>query len=169
MNVLLDEDEILSKASILPVSVTIIRFIIFLIIVGIGVLPAPSLADETMGGVYKASVLVGKVVKSPEGKDLGVIEEIVITTTGEVAYAVLSFGGFLGMGDKLFAIPWVTLSHSPHGEYLVLDVQAEKLAQAPGFEKNAWPDMKDKNWKSKIWDFYHVSAAKPAEKSPATK
>lgn len=131
-------------------------------------LPSHSLADDTMGGVYKASVLVGQVVKGPEGKDLGVIEEIVIARTGEVAYAVLSFGGFLGMGDKLFAIPWASLAHGPNGEYLMLNIQAEKLAKAPGFNKNDWPDMKDKNWKSKIWDFYKGSAAKPAEKTPAT-
>lgn len=145
------------------------RFIVFLILVGIGMLASHSLANDTMGGVYKASVLVGQVVKGPEGKDLGVIEEIVIARTGEVAYAVLSFGGFLGMGDKLFAIPWAALAHSPNGEYLMLNIQAEKLAKAPGFNKNDWPDMKDKNWKSKIWDFYKVTAAKPVEKTPATK
>ena len=144
-----------------------IPLIFFLMISGIGMPLSPSFANDTMGEVYKASVLVGKIVKSPESKDLGVIEEIVITSTGEVAYAVLSFGGFLGMGDKLFALPWTSLSHSPDGEYLTLDIQAEKLAKAPGFNKNEWPDMKDKNWKSKILEFYTHTDSKPADNKPA--
>lgn len=81
-----------------------------------------SFANESIKGAYKASALVGKSVRNLQGKELGQIEELVIATTGEVAYAVLSFGGFLGMGDKLFAVPWTALAHSPDGEFLTLDI-----------------------------------------------
>ena len=105
-------------------------------------------------GSYKASELVGISVKNLQGEDIGQIEELVIGSNGEVGYAVLSFGGFLGMGDKLFAVPWASLAHQPDREYLTLDIQPKKLEKAPGFDKNAWPDMKDEKWKFLIWEFY---------------
>src|SRR6266545_4609381 len=61
--------------------------------------------------VMGASTLTGDSVRNPAGEDLGKIEEIMIDVpTGRVAYAVLSFGGFLGLGDKLFAVPWGNLT-----------------------------------------------------------
>ena len=127
------------------------------IIVTLGFLSGPSGADDTLQGVYKASKMVGMPVKNLQGKSIGVIEEIVIETTGTVGYAVLSFGGFLGMGDKLFAVPWTSLAHSIDKNYLTLDIQPEKLERAPGFNKNDWPDMKDKNWQKNISNFYQNS------------
>ncbi len=129
--------------------------------------PRHLFATDTMIGVHKASTLIGKIVKDARGEDIGVIEEIVITTSGEVAYAVLSFGGFLGMGDKLFAVPWTSLFHGTHEDFLTLYISREKLARAPGFNPDDWPDMKDKNWNSKIWDFYKDSSKQPTKKKPA--
>ena len=63
---------------------------------------------------------------------------------GRVAYAVLSFGGFLGMGDKLFAIPWQAFTVDQDSEKLVLNVTKDKLDNAPGFDKDNWP-MTDQN------------------------
>lgn len=113
-----------------------------------------SVAITPNQGSYKASELVGKSVKNLQGEDIGQIEELVIGSNGEVGYAVLSFGGFLGVGDKLFAVPWTSLAHQPDREYLTLDIQPEKLEKAPGFNKNDWPDMKDERWKFLIWEFY---------------
>ncbi len=115
---------------------------------------SPSVAFPPNQGSYKASELVGKSVKNLQGEDIGQIEELVIGSNGEVGYAVLSFGGFLGMGDKLFAVPWVSLAHQPDREYVTLDIQPKKLEKAPGFNKNDWPDMKDEKWKILIWEFY---------------
>ncbi|WNM56588.1 PRC-barrel domain-containing protein [Candidatus Nitrospira allomarina] len=113
-----------------------------------------SVAITPNQGSYKASELVGKSVKNLQGEDIGQIEELVIGSNGEVGYAVLSFGGFLGVGDKLFAVPWTSLAHQPDREYLTLDIQPEKLEKAPGFNKNDWPDMKDEKWKFLIREFY---------------
>ncbi len=123
-----------------------------------GLLSGSSGADDNLQGLYKASKLVGKPVKNLQGKSIGVIEEIVIETTGTVGYAVLSFGGFLGMGDKLFAVPWTSLAHSMDKTYLTLDIQPEKLERAPGFNKNDWPDMKNKDWQKHIFNFYQKSS-----------
>ena len=56
------------------------------------------------------------------------------------------FGGFLGMGDKLFAIPWHALVLDADNECFVLDIPKERMEQAPGFNKERWPSMADQRW-----------------------
>jgi sporulation protein YlmC with PRC-barrel domain len=105
--------------------------------------------------VLSASTLAGDRVINAEGEGIGKIDEIMIDTlTGRVAYAVLSFGGFLGMGDKLFAIPWNLLSLDEDNKTFRLDVDRETLKKAPGFDKNNWPDMTDRSWGSAIYKYY---------------
>lgn len=90
-----------------------------------------------------------------EGEDLGKIEELMIDLdAGRIAYAVLSFGGFLGLGDKLFAIPWSALAVDTVEKKLILNVSKELLKQAPGFDKGNWPDMTDPAWGVKIYNYY---------------
>lgn len=84
-----------------------------------------------------ATTLVGDGVRNTAGDSLGKIEELMIDLpTGRVAYAVLSFGGFLGMGDKLFAIPWSALKLDEAAHEFVLNVSKERLEKAPGFDKS---------------------------------
>jgi len=97
--------------------------------------------------VLSASSINGTKVRNPKGDDLGSIEDLMLhTDTGDIAYAVLSFGGFLGMGDKLFAIPWEALTIDPVDHGFVLDLDREKLEDAPGFDKNNWPTTSDSKW-----------------------
>jgi len=92
--------------------------------------------------LFKASKLIGYSVKNKQGEEVGEIEELVINSQdGRIAYAVLSFGGFLGMGDKLFAIPWKSLTPIPEQQSFSLDIDKEKLAETPGFDDTNWPDM----------------------------
>ena len=108
-------------------------------------------AAETL----KASEIIGYSVKNPQGEELGLIEEVVIDPQeGHVAYAVLSFGGFLGMGNKLFAIPWEALTPMPEEKAFSLDVTQEKLENAPGFEKDNWPDMANRQWGTTVHQYY---------------
>lgn len=108
--------------------------------------------------VLSASMLTGDKVVNADGQDLGQIDEIMIDTiTGRVAYAVLSFGGFLGIGDKLFAIPWDQLSLDEDNKRFVFDIDRERLQQAPGFDKDNWPDMTDPTWGSHIYSYYGSS------------
>ena len=83
------------------------------------------------------------------------IKEIMLDMrTGEVAYAVLSFGGFLGMGTKLFAVPWEALTLDTANHRFTLDVTKERLKEAPGFDDDDWPDMADTTWASGVHRFY---------------
>jgi len=107
--------------------------------------------------VLSASMLSGDSVKNRQGEDLGSIKDFMIDlNTGCVAYAVLSFGGFRGIGDKLFAVPWHALSLDTENRYFILDVDKELLRDAPGFDKDEWPDMADETWGRGIHDFYGV-------------
>ena len=105
--------------------------------------------------VLSASTLTGDKVVNAAGEDLGKIDEIMIDTpTGRIAYAVLSFGGFLGMGNKLFAIPWDKFALDEQNKQFVLNIDRTKLEQAPGFDKDNWPDMADPSWGSRIYSYY---------------
>jgi sporulation protein YlmC with PRC-barrel domain len=106
----------------------------------------------------RTSKLVGADVENMQGEDLGQIEDIVLDPQdGRVAYAVLSFGGFLGLGEKYFAIPWSALTAKAGEENtLVLNVDKEKLKNAPGFDKNSWPNMADRTWGQQIHSYYGV-------------
>ncbi|MCC2970739.1 PRC-barrel domain-containing protein [Massilia sp. IC2-476] len=102
-----------------------------------------------------ADTLIGDSVVNAQEEDLGDIKEIMLDMqTGQVAYAVLAFGGFLGIGEKLFALPWQALHLDTVNKRMVLNVEKERLKNAPGFDKDAWPDMSDMSWASSIHSFY---------------
>lgn len=102
-----------------------------------------------------ADTLLGEDVVNNEEDDLGDIKEIMIDMrTGQVAYAVLSFGGLLGIGEKLFAVPWQALQLDTVNKRFVLNVDKERLESAPGFDADAWPDMTDTTWATQINTFY---------------
>lgn len=105
--------------------------------------------------VMAADTLQGDSVVNRQGEMLGEIQDIMIDVpSGRVAYAVLSFGGFLGMGDKLFAIPWKALTLDAENEQFILDAPKERLESAPGFDKDHWPSMADQRWGTEIHAFY---------------
>jgi hypothetical protein len=96
-------------------------------------------------------------VKNLEDEDVGRIKDFMIdTTTGRVAYAVLSFGGFLGVGDKLFAVPWQSLQIDPDDECFVMHVDKDRLKEAPGFDKDHWPKTDDMTWQRDVHSFYGI-------------
>lgn len=105
--------------------------------------------------VLSATSIVGERVISTSDEDLGKIEEIMIDLDrGTIAYAVLSFGGFLGIGDKLFAVPWNAFRLDLEKGHFILDVDRPVLEKAPGFDKDNWPDMADRNWAAKLHRHY---------------
>jgi sporulation protein YlmC with PRC-barrel domain len=105
--------------------------------------------------VMAASTLEGDAVRNSAGEDLGKIEDIMLDVrSGQIAYAVLSFGGFLGVGNKLFAVPWSALTLDTDNECFVLDVSKDRLKDAPGFDKDHWPSMADPRWQSEINTYY---------------
>jgi sporulation protein YlmC with PRC-barrel domain len=111
--------------------------------------------DRRRPRVLSASTLKGDRVRNAAGENLGSINEIMLdVASGRVAYAVLSFGGFLGIGDKLFAVPWQALRIDEGEHEFVLDVSRETLENAPGFDKDNWPDMADADFGTEIHQHY---------------
>ena len=108
--------------------------------------------------ILSASTLAGDSVRNSAGEDLGKIDEIMIDIpSGRVAYAVLSFGGILKIGNKLFAVPWEALSVDEDEKCFVLEVDQRTLETAPGFDKSNWPDMADPTWGSQIFAHYGIT------------
>lgn len=113
-----------------------------------------------MQQVSRASKIIGATVRNPAGDNLGNINDLVLNPqNGQVVYAVVSFGGVMGMGDKLFAIPWRALQWVIGKDYYVLSVSKDTLAMAPGFDEKHWPDSSDQ-WELQregLNQFYGVS------------
>src|ERR687885_717850 len=98
--------------------------------------------------LMKGSTFIGADVENPQGQNLGDIKDIVIDRgSGRIVYAVVSFGGFLGMGEKLFAVPWgAFFQPDTHKDKFVLAVDKDRLKNAPGFDQNNWPQMASREW-----------------------
>ncbi len=108
--------------------------------------------------VLSASTLKNEKVVNAAGEDLGRIEDYMIDlNNGRIAYCVLSFGGFLGMGDKLFAVPWSALTLDTENKCFILNVDKETLKKAPGFDKDNWPDMTSPEFGTGVYSFYKVT------------
>jgi sporulation protein YlmC with PRC-barrel domain len=110
--------------------------------------------------VMGATTLTKDSVRNRAGEDLGHVKELMIDVpTGRVAYAVLSFGGFLNMGNKLFAVPWNALTLDEDEKNFILNIDKARLENAPGFDKDNWPDMTDQNWGEQIYQYYGTEPA----------
>lgn len=117
---------------------------------------------QETGNIYRASKIIGTNVANPQGEALGEIADVVFDPqTGRITYAVLSFGGFLGLGEKHFAIPWTALTpqagRTTAAQRFILNVDKERLKSAPGFEKTTWPNMADRRWGEQVHAFYGVT------------
>lgn len=103
----------------------------------------------------KASNFIGMHVVNPEGEDLGSIKEMILDpSSGGIAYAIVLFGGFLGMGQKLCAIPFGALDYDGTRHDYVLKVSKERLTRAPGFDPDRWPSLSDEAWHRNVSDYY---------------
>jgi PRC-barrel domain len=114
-------------------------------------------ADKSGPGptLMGAGTLSGEDVMNNKGEDLGDIKEFMIDMrSGKIAYAVLSFGGILGMGKRLFAVPWSALKLDTDAKCFRLDVAKADLDNAPGFDQDNWPSMADESWANSIHSYY---------------
>lgn len=102
-----------------------------------------------------AHTLMGDPIVDAQGDKLGDLKEIMFNIdSGEIAYAVLSFGGWLGMGDKLFAVPWRALRVDGDNKCLILNASKERLKTAPGFDKDHWPNFSDPGFVEQVRTYY---------------
>jgi sporulation protein YlmC with PRC-barrel domain len=108
--------------------------------------------------IVPAKTVIGSSVVNANYEDLGRIEDLVLdASAGRIAYAVLSFGGFLGLGDKYFAIPWNKFEFHLAEKRVVLNVDKKLLEKAPGFDKDNWPNMADSTWGRSIYKHYGLA------------
>ena len=108
--------------------------------------------------LFSSGTLVGTDVVNSQGEHLGELEELMFDVdTGNIAYAVLSFGGLFGIGDKFFAIPWQALTVDQQSEQIVFNVKKETLESAPGFDKDNWPSSADYDFLTQVYNHYGFS------------
>jgi sporulation protein YlmC with PRC-barrel domain len=115
--------------------------------------------------VVRGKDLMGLNVYGEKDERLGDIQDLVIDPArGKIRYAVVAFGGFLGMGDKYFAVPWSDIQFVSKGttnsgtikeDHCILAINKDELKNAPGFDKNNWPNFADQNWSSSVDKYYN--------------
>jgi len=119
------------------------------------ILPEDTNSVLAGASLLSATTITGDDVCNLQDEKLGKIQDIMLDINeGTIRYAVLSSGGFLGMGDHLFAVPWRALKLDALNHRFILDVDLERLKNAPGFDKDQWPDMADPTWHSAIESYY---------------
>lgn len=101
--------------------------------------------SERWERTHRISRILGSEVRNTAGERIGSVEDLVLDRGGGVAYAVVSTGGFLGIGNRLHAVPWTLLGTHNEG-YLLLDMDRDRLRQAPSFDARAWPNFNDERW-----------------------
>jgi sporulation protein YlmC with PRC-barrel domain len=125
-----------------------------------GIVGTPEVSRGPGPYLMSADTLTGEKVVSEAGEALGEISHIMLEVQqGRIAYAVLSFGGFLGLGEKLFAVPWHCLALDVENKWFVLNVDKHRLKDAPGFDKDHWPSMADPAWAEEVREYYGPVAA----------
>jgi sporulation protein YlmC with PRC-barrel domain len=108
--------------------------------------------------LMSASTLNGDDVKNTQGENLGHVKDIMLDTeNNRVAYYVLSFGGMLGMGDKLFAIPPEAMKLNTNDKCFILNIDKDRLKKAEGFDKDRWPNMADATFRSNLYQHYGLT------------
>ncbi len=113
--------------------------------------------NNTYTTTLSSSSITGTDVVNPQGENLGHIEDLMIDLdTGRISYAVLSFGGIFGIGNKLFAVPMESLTINTEDENFVMNVDKERLEDAPGFDKDNWPETNNTDFRTEVYTYYNV-------------
>jgi|SwirhisoilCB2_FD_contig_111_1125890_length_958_multi_5_in_0_out_0_1 sporulation protein YlmC with PRC-barrel domain len=140
--------------------------------VDVDVKKAPAKSDKNVATalIRRVSKIQGIEVKNEENQKIGKVEDLVMNANnGSVRYVALSFGGFLGIGDKLFAVPWdaVRLEYDAKDkkDCLIFDVTKESLSNAPGFDKDHWPNFADPKWSAEVEKHYQPNIDKAASRA----
>jgi sporulation protein YlmC with PRC-barrel domain len=140
--------------------------------VDVDVKKAPAKSDKNVATALlrRVSKIQGIEVKNEENQKIGKVEDLVMNANnGSVRYVALSFGGFLGIGDKLFAVPWdaVRLEYDAKDkkDCLIFDVTKESLSNAPGFDKDHWPNFADPKWSAEVEKHYQPNIDKAASRA----
>lgn len=113
--------------------------------------------------ILSSSTITGQNVYNLNDESIGDIKDLMINpSNGEVVYAVISFGGFMGIGNKLFAMPLEALKFSDKDDTIRLDIDKEKLENAPSFDKDNWPMTADDKFVNSVYSHYGIQSQRHA-------
>jgi len=106
--------------------------------------------------VIRTSQVMNLNVMTPKGEKVGSIHDIILDPkTGRIAFAVLEGdASFVGASNMLYAVPWNALTASAAGDHFVLNVDKARIARAPSFGKDSWPNIADRSWMTEVYRYY---------------
>jgi hypothetical protein len=111
-----------------------------------------------MRRLISAGQISGHAVEDSKRVKIGTIEDLLIDKqSGRVVYAILNFGGFLGIGEKRVALPWPAFGYNREEDALVLNLDRDVLARAPNFDFDSLPDMEDLNWHRELHVYFGLT------------
>ena len=111
----------------------------------------------TSGSLIAAEKVEGTDVYNTKGEKLGTVDDIMLDkVSGKAIYAIMSFGGFLGIGEKYHPLPWKVLTYDTGLGGYVVDLDAETLRGAPSFDRDEVPDWGSRDWGTRVHDYYRV-------------
>jgi hypothetical protein len=118
---------------------------------------AGGVATDETGSLIAASKVEGTNVYNRQGESLGAIYDVMIDkVSGQVAYAVMSFGGFFGMGESYHPLPWKVLNYDTNQAGYVVDLDKQRLQGAPSYSAENRPNWSDRGYTRRINDYYGV-------------
>ena|ERR1022692_1924350 len=106
-----------------------------------------------------ASKVSGDTVRNSAGQSIGHIEDIAIDSiTGDIAYAVLSLGGFLGIGERFHPVPWSVLKYEPDQNSYLVTLSNDELKAAPMYSKSTFAELRDsaENFPHNMFAYYGI-------------
>jgi len=110
---------------------------------------------DQLAGRMRAEEIIGSDIRNLKNEDLGEIEDILLATDrDETSYAIVSHGGFLGLGEKQIAVPMRTLKVTEDKDVFVLDISEEQLEGAPSFERGKFDEIADDAWRNKNDEYF---------------
>lgn len=94
---------------------------------------------------HRVSRIIGTDVRTKTGEKIGEIKDVVVDDKGSIRLAIVSTGGYLGVGERLHAVPWDAMTLGPKDDRVV-DIDKAHLREAPGFTSRSWPNLGDERW-----------------------
>ena len=116
-----------------------------------------SVATEETSDLISSDKVEGTAVYNHQGEKLGSIYALMIDKiSGKVAYAVMSFGGFLGIGDRYHPLPWSVLKYDTRQGGYAVGLDRSVLEGAPTYSSAETPNWSDRRWGEQVHKHYGV-------------
>ncbi|MBV9250984.1 MAG: PRC-barrel domain-containing protein [Acetobacteraceae bacterium] len=110
---------------------------------------------DTSGQLIGANQVQGTSIYNPAGESLGSVEDVLIDKlSGKIAYAVAGFGGFLGIGERHYPLPWEKLKYDTALGGYVVDIDRRTLEGAPSYTDAERANWGDRAWNQRVYDYY---------------